>query len=229
MAKRTRRKKKVLRRQTNWTVIAGVVLLGFIVLGGLMALTSQGSETSEVITLATYCQDNPENCVSQGESDTAVTIVEVSDFGCTHCRDFHKETLPTLTQQYIDTGQVQWITLPFALDDSHIPAANAALCANDQNAYFEMSELLFDQQGTPLAFTRDGFVTAAESLGLDMEAFTTCVDDGRYNDIIGRNIRVAQGLGVNSTPTFFINDRKFTGAQPLAAFQQQIEAALNSG
>jgi protein-disulfide isomerase len=229
MVKRTKRKKKALRRQTNWTVIVGVGLLGFVVLGGLMALTLQGSETSGVITLATYCQDNPENCVAKGEPDAAVTIVEVSDFGCSHCHDFHEETFPALTQQYIDTGQVQWIALPFALDGSRIPTTNAAFCANDQDAYFAMSELLFDQQGTPFAFTRDGFVTAAGSLGLDMEAFTACVDDGRYDDIIRRNIQVAQSMEVNSTPTFFINDRKFTGAQPLAAFQQQIEAALNSG
>jgi len=229
MAKRTRRKKKELRRQTNWTVIIGVVLLGFVVLGGLLVWTLQGSETSEVITLATYCQDNPENCIIQGMPDAAVIIVEVSDFGCPYCRDFHKETLPALTQQYIDTGQVQWVTLPFALNSSRLPATNAALCANDQDAYFEMSELLYDHLDTPLAFKRDGFMTAAASLGLDMETFASCVDDGRYDDIIRRNIRVAQGLEVNSTPTFFINDRKFTGAQPLAAFQQQIEAALNSG
>lgn len=228
MAKRRRQKKKAVKRQTNWPVIIGVILLGLVVLGGLMALALQGSETVEALTLATYCQGNPENCVSKGKSDTAVTIVEVSDYGCPHCRDFHKETLPALTQQYIDTGQVQWVTLPFALDGSRIPTTNASLCANDQDAYFEMSELLFDQQDTPLAFTRDGFMAAAASLELDMEAFATCVDDGRYNDTIIRNIRVANGLGVNSTPTFFINDRKFTGAQPFSAFQQQIEAALNS-
>jgi protein-disulfide isomerase len=228
MAKQRIRKKKVVKRRTDWRVISGVIVFGLVLLGGLMVWTLQGAEPVEAITLAAYCQDNPENCVSQGRADAAVTIVEVSDYGCSYCRKFHKETWPALTQQYIETGQAQWIALPFALDGSRIPATNASLCANDQDAYFEMGELLYDQQESPLAFTRDGFMTAAAALDLDMEAFAACVDDGRYNEIIRRNMRVAQGLDVNSTPTFFINGREMNGAQPLAAFQQQIEAALNS-
>jgi len=225
MAKRRRKQKKVVKRQTNWTVIVGVVGLGILVLGGLLALTLQNSATTEVVTLASYCVDNPENCVIEGDAETAVTIVEVSDYGCSHCLAFHKETIPLLKQQYIDTGQVRWITLPFALGGERIPTTNAAMCANDQGAFDPMAEALFDQQGTPMAFTRDGFMTAAASLNLDMEAFSSCVDDGRYEDTILRNIRVANGLRVNSTPTFFINDRRFEGNQPFAAFQQQIEAA----
>ncbi|MCB8945754.1 MAG: DsbA family protein [Ardenticatenaceae bacterium] len=228
MTKRRRRVKKEVKRQTNWMVIGGVVVLGIVIMGGLLALTLRNSETTEVVTLATFCESNPENCVFEGSAETAVTVVEVSDYGCPHCRDFHKETLPALKQQYVNSGQVRWITLPFALGGERIPATNAALCANEQNAFAPMSELLFDQQGSSAAFTRDGYLTAASSLGLDMAAFTECVDDGRYDDTITRNIRVANGLRVNSTPTFFINDRRLEGAQPFAIFQQQIDAALNS-
>jgi protein-disulfide isomerase len=228
MAKRRKRNKKQNRRQTNCTFVIGIVVVGLVVLGGFMALALQEPETAETLTLATYCQDTPENCITSGNPDAAVTIVEVSDFGCPHCRDFHKETLPALTEQYIDTGQVHWVTLPFALSSTRLPVTNAALCANEQEAYFAMSELLFDQQDSPLAFTRDGYMLAADALGLDMEAFAACVDDGRYEDTIISNMRTANGLGINSTPTFFINGRKITGAQPLAVFQQQIEAAVNT-
>ncbi len=228
MAKRRRKQKKVVKRQTNWMLIGGIVVLGLIILGGLLALALQNSGTTEVVTLATYCNNNPDNCVSEGSQEAAVTIVEVSDYGCSHCRDFHKETLPALRQQYVAAGQVRWITLPFALGGDRIPATNASMCANDQEAFDPMAELLFDQQGTPIAFTRDGFMTAAAALNLDMETFAECVDDNRYEDTILRNIRVANGLRVGSTPTFFINDRRFEGAQPFAALQQQIEAALNA-
>jgi protein-disulfide isomerase len=90
-----------------------------------------------------------------------------------------------------------------------------------------MADALFAQMGAPQALSNAGFVEAASSIGLNMGEFTTCMEDGRYNDIIRRNIRVAQGSGVKATPTFFINGRKFEGALPLANFQQQIEALLN--
>ena len=228
MAKRHRRPKKVAKRQTNWTVIGGIIILGVIILGGLFALTLQNSDTTEVVTLASYCENNPENCVIEGQAEAAVTIVEVSDYGCPHCRDFHKETLPLLRQQYIESGQARWITLPFALGGERIPATNAAMCAHDQGAFTPMAELLFDQHGTPLALTQEGFMTAATTLDLDMETFESCVATNKYEDTIIRNIRVANGLRVNATPTFFINDRRFEGAQPFAAFQQQIEAILNT-
>ena len=229
MAKRRRKpKKKVVKRQTNWTLIGGIVIGGIIILGGLLALTLQNSDTTEVVTLASYCEDNPENCAIGGDEETAVTIVEVSDYGCPACRAFHKQTLPALKEQYISTGQVRWITLPFALGGERIPATNAAMCAKDQDAFDPMAEVLFDQQGTSLAFTREGFMTAAASLDLDLDAFASCVDDNRYEETILRNMRVANGLRVDFTPTFFINDRRLEGAQPFAAFQQQIETALNA-
>ena len=228
MAKRRRRQKKEVKRQTNWTVIGGVIIFGIVILGGLIALTIQDSNATQIVTLASYCEDNPENCVTEGNTEASVTIVEISDYGCPHCRDFHKETLPLLKQQYVDTGQVRWITLPFALGGERVATTNAAMCANDQGAFADMAEALFNQQGTSVAFTRGGFIAAAEPLGLDMAEFEACVDDGRYDDTILRNMRVASGLRVDSTPTFFINDRKFAGAQPFAAFQQQIEAALTA-
>lgn len=228
MAKRRRKQqKKAVNRQTNWSVIGGVVLVGVLILAGLYYFASRNSEGVDEVTLTSYCEGNPENCVFSGGEETAVTIVEVSDYGCSHCKAFHEQTLPALKQQYIDNEQVRWITVPFALSSERIAATNAAMCANEQGAFAAMGELLFAQQGTALAFTQEGYMAAANELQLDMMAFSSCVDNGRYDDTIRRNIRVANGVGVNSTPTFFINGRKISGAQPLSVFQQQIEAALN--
>ena len=67
--------KKEVKRQTNWMVIGGVVVLGIVIMGGLLALTLRNSETTEVVTLATFCESNPENCVFEGSAETAVTVV----------------------------------------------------------------------------------------------------------------------------------------------------------
>ena len=75
-------------------------------------------------------------------------------------------------------------------------------CAAEQDKYYEFAETLFNQ-ATEQALTRDGFLVAANEIGLDEEAFTACLIDGRYNNIIGDNQDAARSARVSGTPTFF--------------------------
>jgi protein-disulfide isomerase len=206
-------------------LIGGVVAVGVI---GLFALLFLSFQEPEQQTLADYCEANPESCVTQGAEDAPVTIVEVSDFGCSHCRNFHAETLPLIKEQYINNGQVQWVTLPYALSQQTLPAANAAMCAEEQGAYAEYSEALFAQQQDPIGLTREGFLQAGEAVGLDMESFSTCLAEGRYNGLIQDNINAARDSRVSATPTFFLDGQALEGALPFSVFQQRINAAINS-
>jgi protein-disulfide isomerase len=133
MAKKRYSNRKKQQKQTNWLLIGGVIAIGVIGLFALIILNQQGAGATSV-TLADYCENNPENCAFTGNADAAVTIVEVSDFGCSHCRDYHAETLPALQATYIETQQVNYMAVPFALDGSRIPAANAAMCAGEQDS-----------------------------------------------------------------------------------------------
>ena len=177
--------------------------------------------------MAEFCAQNPDNCVADGNKDAPVTIVEISDFGCPHCKDFHTETYADLVSQYVDTNQVYWVTLPFALSTTTLPASNAAMCANEQGAFHQYGEALFAQQSDPVALTRDGFVQAAEQVGLNMDAFNSCLAEGRYNSAIQDNVSAASRVGVSATPSFFINGRLLEGAVPISVFQQRISAAMN--
>lgn len=222
MAKKTRQKRQAATRQTNWLLIGGVVAVGVIALFALLFFSLQ---EPEVPTLAEYCQDNPDRCIFRGDQNASVTIVEVSDFGCSHCRDFHAETLPSLKSDYIDTNDISWIVLPYALSSTTLPASNAAMCANEQDAYAEFGELLFGQQGQAIALTRDGFMQAAEQLGLEMNPFIDCLESGRYNGIIQENVNAARAARISATPSFMINDRLLEGAVPITVFQQRISSA----
>jgi protein-disulfide isomerase len=102
------------------------------------------------------------------------------------------------------------------------------MCAGQQDRFFDYHEVLFELQGSTLFNIRDGFVQTAESLDMDVDAFTDCLDSNRYQDQILENVRAAQNAGVRATPTFFINGRMVEGNLPLANFQQQIESALSS-
>ncbi len=222
MAKKTRQRRQSAGRQTNWLLIGGVVAVGVIALFALLFYSLQEPETP---TLADYCQENPDRCIFRGNPDASVTVVEVSDFGCSHCRDFHEQTLPTLEAQYIDTNEINWVVLPYALSTTTLPATNAAMCANEQDAYVEFGEALFRQQGQPVALTRDGFVQAAQDLGLDINPFVTCLEAGRYNSTIQENIDAARTARISATPSFMINDRLLEGAVPATVFQQRINSA----
>ncbi len=224
MAKRVKQTRQTQTRKTNWVVIGGVIGVGVIALFALLFLSMQEPEQP---TLAKYCADNPDRCMVRGNPNAPVTIVEVSDYGCGHCRNFHVDTLPLLLAQYVETNQVRWITLPYALSSTTLPATNAAMCANEQGAYYEYAELLFRQQGSPIAFTPEGYAQAAQQLNLDMDSFNRCVSEGRYVNIIQENRNAARSVGISATPTFMINNRILEGNQPYAVFQQRIAAASN--
>lgn len=221
----TRRTTHSTTRETNWVLLGGIFVGGILILAALLILATRQPETQ---TLAEYCDANPDACFSLGENNAPVTIVEVADFGCSHCRDFHIETFPSLEAQYIRNDEVRFVLLPYALGDVTLPAANAAMCAGEQGQYFPFAAAMYDGYNDPTTRTRDGFIRIAGELGLEMESFEQCVSDARHADTIRDNIAIASQNGVNSTPTFFINGSRLNGAFPLATFQQQIETLLGS-
>jgi protein-disulfide isomerase len=229
MAKRKRpvRRSSQPERSTNWWLIGGIVVAVVLVVG-LLALAIQepgGTTTSDLIQ---YCQENPDNCVAKGSADAPVTIVEVSDYGCSHCRDFNLETAGLIEDLYVTPGDVQWITLPYALGLGTTPPAEAAFCAAEQDRYDDYHLRLFQLQGTQGLYETAGLVQVAADLGLDQDSFAACVDGGAYSSAVQRNIKAASGAGVNSTPTFVINDRIFPGNRPLTFFQDQIAELLGA-
>ena len=229
MSKKTRASRRARRqrqrRNTNWPVIGGVIALGIIILGVLLFLALQ---TPEAKTLADYCLENPAHCIAKGSPDAPVTIVEVSDYGCSHCRDFNLETAGLIEDLHVTPGEVQWVVLPFALSTGTLPAASASMCAADQGRFFEFHRRLFELQGAPSALTPAGFLQAADELGLDVASFDACLESGEHDAAVQENIREANALGVNSTPTFFINGEKLEGNRPLPVFQERIRNSIEA-
>lgn len=227
MAKKPpQRRKATQTRETNWAVVGGLIALGVIVFGALLFLALRPTQAEPVQTLAEYCADSSENCITLGEDTAPVTLVEVSDFGCVHCQSFHAETATPLKEQHLDTGNIRWVVLPYALSPTTLPAAASAMCANEQGQYFDYANTLFAIEPPTTRLSADGYRQAAESVGLDMDEFISCMDDGRYLDVVGLNREKASAVGVTGTPTFFLNDEELSGAQPLTVFNQAIASLL---
>jgi protein-disulfide isomerase len=164
-----------------------------------------------------------------GSPDAPVTIIEYSEYLCSYCRRFALETLPLIEEQYIDTGQVKLVFRDFPVHgEGAIAMAMVAECAADQDKFWEMNKTLFERveewsASEDLLQTLLGY---ADELGMDQEAFTTCLQEGTVIERIREDYEVAQQDGVEATPMFFINGTLVRGAQPFEEFQKIIDAEL---
>lgn len=157
-----------------------------------------------------------------GAADAPIVMIEFGDFRCGFCKRFNDETLTPLLQQY--EGQVRFVYRDYPiLGPDSLQAALAAECADDQGQFWPFHDLLYTN---PSNLTRTAFMTYAEQLAFDMETFTTCYDDAVHQDEINIDYAAGQQLGVGGTPTFFINGRIITGAQPIEVFQRLLDDEL---
>ncbi len=168
---------------------------------------------------------------SLGPDDAPITIVEFSDYQCPFCSRFHDDTYQALLDAY--PGQIRFVyrNLPLSFHQNAQMSAEAALCAGDQNAYWEMHEVLFANQASlnnPEGTTLEQAVynQYAQELNLDVTTFEECMTSHKFAQFIEEDMAFSTNLGVQSTPTFFVNGLAIVGAQPLSSFQQLIDKEI---
>ena len=159
-----------------------------------------------------------------GPEDAPIVIVEFSDFQCPFCKRFNDETFRQLLAAY--PGKIRFVFRHLPLTSIHpeaFPSAEASMCANEQNSFWEYHDKLFENQdklGSEL------YLQIAGDINLDVGEFENCLGTERYKDLIQQDSDFAVNLGVQSTPTFFINGLALVGAQPLETFKQVIDKEL---
>jgi protein-disulfide isomerase len=177
-------------------------------------------------------QPGPLGDMVLGADNAPVTIIEYASMTCSHCADFHNKTYPKLKERYIDTGKVRFILREFPLDPLAAGAFMLARCAgkDDKNKYFAMVETLFHQQRDWLVQRPlDPLKAIAKQAGFSEQTFEQCLANQQVlNGIEQVRQRAAEKLGVNSTPTFFINGKIQRGAISIEELDKQIESYLKS-
>ena len=170
-----------------------------------------------------------------GSPSAQITIVEFGDYQCHQCYNWFHNTKPTVFQNYVDTGKVNFVFMDLAFLGMDSPkAAQASYCAEDQGKYWEYHNQLYTAQESQID---NGWANSqrlkafAFSLGLDMELFDSCLDSGKYAKRVLYNIAEAKKLGANGTPTFFIigpdgQQQKLVGAQPYSVFKQVLDSMI---
>ena len=163
---------------------------------------------------------------TKGEAKAPLTIVEFSDFQCSFCRRFWRETLPKIEERYIQTRKVRFVYRHLAiLGPMSVQAAEASECAHEQGKFWPYHDRLFDRAG-PFAFTATRLKGYARDLGLDGEPFGRCLDSRKHRKKVEDETMVGQLLGAAGTPTFLINGKLLIGAHPSEVFARAIEAEL---
>jgi protein-disulfide isomerase len=159
-----------------------------------------------------------------GPNDAPITIIEFSDYECPYCQKWHSEVFGRLLETY--SGQIRFVYRDFPLTSIHanaFSAAEAALCAGDQGAYWQYHDQLFFQE---LGLGKNAYQQYAQQLGLDMTSFNSCVESRVHQSAVQEDFDFAAQVGIRSTPTFFINGIALVGAQSFETFQQVIDNEL---
>jgi len=186
--------------------IAGIIVVFIVAVVAYFLLTAPPS-TYNVNTLG-----NP----SKGSGN--VTVVEFSDYQCPACRAA-EPVIQRLMSEY--SGKIRFVFMDYPLDSIHPyaqKAAEAAECAGDQGKYWEYHDLLYANQEALGTADLKGY---AEQLGLDMSAFSTCLDtSAKFVEVVADETE-GNRAGVPGTPTFFVNGKRVVGVD-----YNQLKAAI---
>ena len=147
---------------------------------------------------------------SKGPQQAPVTIVLFSDFECPFCSRL-TATMRDIEKNYGEKLRVVYRQFPLANHPHAAKAAEASLCANEQSHFWEMHDLLFQE---PKKLEVADMKAMAASLKLNAENFDACLDSGRYEERVKRDIRDGSTAGVSGTPAMFVNGRFISGAVP---------------
>ena len=169
-----------------------------------------------------------------GDLKAPVTIVEFTDYQCPFCRKFYMAAYKELKREYIDTGKLRFVLrdLPLGFHQYAKLAAISAHCAGEQDKFWQMHDALFEGN----KFNPENILGYAKSLGLENDAFKSCLTSGRYNKGIEQDVTDANKAGITGTPGFVIgrttdnmvNGTFISGTRPFSAYKVEIDKLLNS-
>lgn len=220
------------------------ILIAGLIIAGAVFFTKEGSSTpntNEDGQPLKQVEVKPVNDSDhiRGNKDAEITIVEYSDFECPFCAKFH-DTMEQIMADYESTGKVAWVYRHFPLDQIHPdarPAAEASECVAElggDDAFWNYSKLLF--ANAPSSLTSDNLKANALSIGIDENAFNSCVSEGRYKAKVEDNYQSGLELAKNDrnfgTPYSVVVSKKdgtqvtIPGAQSYTVIKQLIDTIL---
>jgi protein-disulfide isomerase len=194
-----------------------------LVIFGFIALFAGIPANAEIVSTEEASQE-----MVLGKADAPVTVIEFSSMTCPHCAAFHNQTLPTIKKEYIDTGKVRLVSRDFPLDGLALAASMVARCAGPSR-YFGLIQVMFrtQERWAQSSNPRGDLVSMARFAGMSEKDVDACLN----NEALLKSIQAGARQGreefeVESTPTFFVDGEKVSGAMPIEDFRKVLDAAV---
>ncbi|CDZ29468.1 DsbA family protein [Neorhizobium galegae] len=207
-------------------------------LGVSEAFAQELPESQGTVDMAAALKPGPLPEMALGDEKAKVTIIEYMSMTCPHCASFHNKTFETIKTKYIDSGKVRFILREFPFDPVATAAFMLARCS-PQNAaelstpaqYFPMVSMLFKQQRGWAApadgNVRNALLQAVKVAGYSQQTFEACLTNQKLLDEVNAVVkRGADEFGVNSTPTFLIGGKKYSGDMSVESMSKLIDSLL---
>lgn len=228
-----RERRRAKQRRQRILIVLGVVGAALIIAAIIIIPSLQ--PVGDIVAITPHSRPMVDGR-ALGDPNAPVLIDVYSDFQCPACKTFAEQIEPQIVDTYVSTGQVHYIYRHFPFLDDRAPrnesdqAANASMCASDENRFWDYHDILFanwngENQG---AFNDNRLVAFAESLGLDMPAFNDCFDTNLHKEEIDTDYSTGRTIGVTGTPSVFVNGLQLTpGFIPsFEEISQAVEAEL---
>lgn len=188
--------------------------------------TDAPAETQQRVDVERRDANDP---TAVGELDAPVDMVIYSDYQCGYCAKWAAESLPTILEKYVDTGElrIEYRDIMFFGENSR-QSAELGVAAGKQGKFQAFHDAIFADGKTAkdADFSAKGIEKLAERIGVDAEQFTADAAHADTAALVQKNHDEASSLGVTGTPTFIVNGRPIIGAQPLDVFIQAIDEEL---
>lgn len=210
-------------------LLLGLAIVG---IGVLWYLARQSKQTSIPANVEVLAADTAGfRGYVMGSDSAKVEITEFADYQCPVCQDFDVVQFPAVRKQLIETGLVRWRYRDFPLDEMHRYArlaAHSAACADEQGKFWEQHERIYatHPQWSTSSNAASVLREAAQSVGLDMDKYDSCMESAKYKGRIEASRQEGNKLGINSTPTFLINGRLYPGRLSSDSLRALANAAI---
>ncbi|EJF77669.1 hypothetical protein MCO_00807 [Bartonella sp. DB5-6] len=190
---------------------------------------ANGAKPVSTVDMAKLLQSGKVKDRFEGEENAPVTIIEYASLTCVHCASFYNDVLPQIRKKYIKTGKVKLIFREYAFDLRATAGFMLARCA-PEDRYFPLIEVLFQKQ-QEWAWGKDAETPLKKislMAGFTDESFKACLTNQSILDEVNASFERGKELGVEATPTFFINGNKYEGAMRVESFFSVIDSFLKN-